>query len=151
MRALLQRVSQARVWVGEEIMGEIDAGLLILLGVTQGDGQEEVAWLAKKAAGLRIFDDERGVMNISARDASLGALVVSQFTLYADMRKGRRPSYLRAAAPPEAAPLVRNFAACLRQEGLAPVAEGRFGATMRVDIQNEGPATFWLDTAELRR
>lgn len=151
MRALLQRVSRARVLVDGTVVGEIGAGLVILLGVRQEDGEAEAAWLARKVAGLRVFDDEAGVMNVSARDAGVGALVVSQFTLYADMRKGRRPSYIRAAAPAQAEPLVRAFAESLRQEGITPVAEGQFGATMRVEIHNEGPATFWLDTAELTR
>ncbi len=151
MRALLQRVSRARVLVDEVVVGEIGAGLAILLGVQHEDSEAEAAWLARKAAGLRVFDDAAGVMNVSAIDAGLGALVVSQFTLYADMRKGRRPSYIRAAAPPQAEPLVRAFAERLRQEGLAPVAEGQFGATMCVEIHNDGPATFWLDTAEFTR
>ena len=151
MRALLQRCREARVRVAGHIVGEIGAGLAILLGVQPEDGEAEAAWLARKAAGLRIFPDEAGVMNVSALDAGLGALVVSQFTLYADMRKGRRPSYIRAAAPPQAEPLVRHFAACLRREGLKPVAEGQFGAAMLVEIHNDGPATFWLDTAELLR
>ena len=150
MRALLQRVSRARVLVADEVRGEIGAGLAILLGVSGEDDAAAAAWLARKVAGLRVFDDEAGVMNVAARDAGAGALVVSQFTLYADMRKGRRPSYIRAAPPPVAEPLVREFAECLRREGLAPVAEGQFGATMRVEIHNEGPATFWLDTAVLR-
>lgn len=149
MRALLQRCREARVRVAGQTVGEIGAGLAILLGVQPEDGETEAAWLARKAAGLRIFADAAGVMNVSALDAGVGALVVSQFTLYADMRKGRRPSYIRAAAPPQAEPLVRHFAACLRQEGLDPVAEGQFGAEMLVEIHNDGPATFWLDTAEL--
>lgn len=151
MRALLQRCRRASVCVDGQVVGEIGAGLMILLGIQREDGQAEAIWLARKVAGLRVFADEEGVMNVSAVDAGCGALVVSQFTLYADMRKGRRPSYIRAAAPPQAEPLVRQFADCLRREGLAPVAEGQFGAEMLVEIHNDGPATFWLDTAELIR
>ncbi|MCY4105185.1 MAG: D-aminoacyl-tRNA deacylase [Chloroflexi bacterium] len=151
MRALLQRCREARVCVAGQAVGEIGAGLMVLLGIQREDGPAEAIWLARKVAGLRVFDDEAGVMNVSAVDAGVGALVVSQFTLYADMRKGRRPSYIRAAAPPQAEPLVRQFAECLRREGLEPVAEGQFGAEMLVEIHNEGPATFWLDTAELIR
>jgi D-tyrosyl-tRNA(Tyr) deacylase len=154
MRALLQRVTRARVTVGGEEVGAIGPGLLVLLGVGHEDGADEAAHLAAKVANLRLFDDAAGAMNRSALDLAaagdpVGVLVVSQFTLYADARKGRRPSYVRAAPPAVAAPLVERFAAAIRALGL-PVAEGRFGAEMAIELVNDGPVTIWLDTAELR-
>jgi D-tyrosyl-tRNA(Tyr) deacylase len=154
MRVLVQRVSRASVTVGDEITGAIDRGLLLLVGVTHGDTAEEADFLAAKTANLRIFEDAAGNMNRSALDLAaageeVGILVVSQFTLYADARKGRRPSFVRAAPPDEAAPLVDRLADELRGLGLT-VGEGRFGAEMAVELVNDGPVTIWLDTAELR-
>ena len=156
MRVLIQRVSRARVTIGGEVVGEIGPGFLLLVGVTHEDGPAEVDLLAAKVANLRVFDDDAGQMNRSALDLladpagiTPGMLVVSQFTLYADARKGHRPSYVRAAPPAQAAPLVDRFAAALRAFGF-PVAEGRFGAEMAVDLTNDGPVTIWLDSAELR-
>ncbi|MEZ4497061.1 MAG: D-aminoacyl-tRNA deacylase [Thermomicrobiales bacterium] len=155
MRALLQRVTRASVTVDGELISEIGTGFLILLGVTQDDTAEEGAFLAGKIANLRVFEDDAGAMNRSALDllgdepADVAMLVVSQFTLYADARKGRRPSFVKAARPEQASPLVDAFADELRALGL-PVKQGVFGAEMKVELLNDGPVTIWLDTAELR-
>ena len=154
MRVLVQRVSRARVMVGAEEVSAIGRGLLLLAGVTHDDTPADAAFLAAKVANLRVFDDAAGQMNRSALDLlasgdEVALLVVSQFTLYANARRGRRPSYTRAAPPGIAAPLVARFAAELRALGL-PVAEGRFGAAMAVELVNDGPVTIWFDTEELR-
>lgn len=148
MRALLQRVSQASVMVEGEIVGEIDGGLLILLGVGQGDGEAQVKALVEKIVNLRIFEDAEGKMNRSLLDVEGQILVVSQFTLYADARKGRRPSYTNAAPPAIAEPLVESFKAGVASYGVK-VAGGVFGAHMQVQLCNDGPVTIWLDSAEL--
>jgi len=148
MRALIQRVSQAAVRVDGKIVGEIGPGLLVLVGVHHNDTVETAEMLARKTAHLRIFEDEQGKMNRSAVELGLSALVVSQFTLYADCRKGRRPSFIDAAPPEHAAPLVEAFAAALRSHGLQ-VATGCFGAHMEVALINDGPVTIWLDSVEL--
>lgn len=135
--------------VDDRVVGEIGPGLLLLVGVTDGDTEEEATFLANKVANLRIFEDEEGKMNRSALELGLSALVVSQFTLYADTRKGRRPSFIRAAAPEVASPLVDYLAQQLRELGLN-VATGEFGAHMHVSLVNDGPVTIWLDTDELR-
>lgn len=145
MRAVIQRVSEARVLVDDQVVGEIGTGLLVLVGVTHGDTEEDAQWLARKVAGLRIFEDEAGKMNRSVQDVGGSVLVVSQFTLYADARKGRRPSFVEAAPPHVAEPLIEAFCRYLREEGV-PVATGRFGATMRVCLCNEGPVTIIVDT-----
>lgn len=152
MRVLAQRVTRARVTVGEETAGEIGPGFLLLVGVTLDDTPAQADLLARKVANLRVFDDADGNLNRSALDLltdgeTVGVLVVSQFTLYADCRKGRRPSFVNAAPPPIAAPLVDRLADGLRALGL-PVATGRFGAEMQVELVNDGPVTIWLDTAE---
>jgi D-tyrosyl-tRNA(Tyr) deacylase len=149
MRAVIQRVSEASVTVDEQVVGQVGRGLLVLLGVGPGDGAAEAALLADKIANMRIFPDEAGRFNRSAIDVGGAALVVSQFTLYADTRRGRRPSFTDAAAPEIAAPLVEAFAAELRTRGLA-VASGVFGAHMRVALVNDGPVTIVLDSATLR-
>ncbi|MBX5445372.1 D-aminoacyl-tRNA deacylase [Sphaerobacter sp.] len=149
MRVLIQRVSEAAVRVDDRVVGEIGPGLLLLVGVTDGDTEAEATFLANKVANLRIFEDEEGKMNRSALELGLSALVVSQFTLYADTRKGRRPSFIRAAAPEVASPLVDRLAQQLRELGLT-VATGEFGAHMHVSLVNDGPVTIWLDTDELR-
>ena len=146
MRALIQRVSQAAVSVDGEAVGRIKRGFLVLLGVTHSDGPREVEWLAKKVAGLRVFDDAEGKMNLALADVGGAVLVVSQFTLYGDARKGRRPDFLQAARPEQAEPLIEQFVAKLKAEGL-PVETGRFRATMEVSLVNDGPVTLWLDTA----
>ena len=148
MRALLQRVSRAEVRAGGERLGAIDRGLLILLGVAPGDDVAVAAALAAKIAGLRIFADEAGLTNLSIREVGGAALVVSQFTLFADARKGRRPSFLGAAGPELGLRLYESFCASLAAAGV-PVERGRFGAEMDVELVNEGPFTIWLDTDEL--
>lgn len=145
MRAVLQRVLQASVAVAGEQVGAIGPGLLVLLGVHRADGEAEADLLARKTAELRIFEDEAGKMNRSVVDAGGAALVVSQFTLLADMRKGRRPSFTDAAPPEQAVPLIARYVAGLRAAGLA-VQEGRFGAEMAVSLINDGPVTIVVDT-----
>ncbi len=149
MRAVVQRVSQASVTVGDEVVGAIGQGLLILLGIGVGDSEAEARLLAEKTANLRIFADEEGRFNRSLLDIGGEALVVSQFTLYADTRRGRRPSFSDAAPPEIAAPLVDVFASELRRLGVA-VSTGRFGAMMRVALVNDGPVTILLDSAIFR-
>lgn len=149
MRIVLQRVKRGSVMVDGEIVGTVEAGFVALVGMTHDDTREIVAALAKKTAGLRVFEDDEGKMNISAVDAGAGILVVSQFTLYADMRKGRRPSFVNAARPEHAEPLVQYYAECLREAGFKHVEQGVFGATMHVEIHNDGPVTIILDSAEL--
>lgn len=144
MRAILQRVSQASVTVEGQVISSIGPGLLILLGVGHGDGEEQAAFLADKIANLRIFEDEAGRINLSVLDVKGAAIVVSQFTLYADTRKGRRPSFTDAALPDMAAPLVERFVELLRAQGV-PTQTGQFGAHMDVEIHNSGPVTIWLE------
>lgn len=149
MRALIQRVREAKVTVGEETTGQIGPGILIFLGVHASDTPEVSAWMAKKCAQLRIFADEDGKMNRSVKDIFGRALVVSQFTLYGDASRGRRPSFTGALAPAQAEPLYEYFVDKLRSLG-PRVATGRFGAMMAVSLVNDGPVTLWLDTATLR-
>lgn len=144
MRALIQRVSKASVSVDGEVVGAIDEGVVVLVGVTHGDTEEEAEWLARKIAGLRIFEDREGKMNVGLLDAGGAALVVPQFTLYADASKGRRPSFVDAAPPEVAGPLVDHFVQALRGHRV-PVEEGVFGAHMVVEIHNDGPVTIMLD------
>src|SRR5688572_2200327 len=144
MRALLQRVSKASVTVEGQIISSIGKGLLILLGVGHGDGEEQAKFLAEKIANLRVFEDEQGKTNLSILDVKGEAIVVSQFTLYADARKGRRPSFIDAALPVVAEPLVGRFAELLVASGV-PTQTGKFGAHMEVEIHNDGPVTIWLE------
>jgi D-tyrosyl-tRNA(Tyr) deacylase len=144
MRALLQRVSKASVTVDEQTISSIGNGLLILLGVGHGDGEEQAKFLADKIANLRVFEDEQGKTNLSILDVKGEAIVVSQFTLYADTRKGRRPSFIDAALPGVAEPLVNRFVELLRGHGV-PTQTGKFGAHMKVEIHNNGPVTIWLE------
>ena len=146
MRAVIQRVSEASVTVAGQVVGRIGPGLLVLLGVGHGDGPAEVTLFAEKIANMRIFADDEGRFNRSVLDVGGEALVVSQFTLYADTRRGRRPSFSGAALPDVAAPLVESFAAALRSRGLS-VATGVFGAHMSVALANDGPVTIVLDSA----
>jgi len=146
MRALIQRVKSGKVSVDGRAVAEIGRGLVILLGVGQGDGEEQAGFLAEKIATLRIFEDGNGKFNLSLLDVKGAALVVSQFTLYADTAKGRRPSFPGAALPDLAAPLVERFAALLSTRGI-PVQTGVFGAHMLVAIENDGPVTIWLEKA----
>lgn len=145
MRAVVQRVKEATVSIEGETVGEIGKGLAILLGVAQGDSEREARYLAEKIAHLRIFANDEGKFNLSALDVGAQALVVSQFTLYGDTRKGRRPSFTSAAPPEVAEPLVDRFIDFLRALGLH-VESGRFGAMMLVNIANDGPVTLILDT-----
>lgn len=149
MRVLVQRVSEAGVDVEGETVGEIGQGVLLLVGVTHDDTQDDAEYMASKVANLRIFEDEEGKLNRSAVDLGLSALVVSQFTLYGNVRKGRRPSFIDAAQPDAASPLVEALASALEEQGLT-VARGQFQAHMNVRLVNDGPVTIWLDTAELR-
>lgn len=144
MRVLIQRVSRASVTVNEETISRIGNGLLILLGIGHDDREEQAAFLAEKTANLRIFEDEQGKTNLSVLDVKGEAIVVSQFTLYADTRKGRRPSFIDAALPEKASPLVDRFVDLLRGHGV-PTQTGRFGAHMQVEILNNGPVTIWLE------
>jgi D-aminoacyl-tRNA deacylase len=147
MRAVLQRVKRAKVTVGEEVAGEIAAGWLVLLGIAPADTQKEVYWLADKIANLRAFADADGKMNLSVQDVRGGVLVVSQFTLYGDCMKGRRPGFTGAAQPAIAEPLYEAFVVALRLLGV-PVATGRFGTDMQVELVNDGPVTFVIDTPQ---
>ena len=151
MRAVIQRVREGRVLVEGETIGEIEHGLVILLGAGHGDGQAEADRLADKIATLRIFPDAEGKTNLSVLDVEGGALVISQFTLYADCRKGRRPSFTRAGKPDIAEPLVDHFAERLRQAGIRRVETGEFGGSMMVEIHNDGPFTIFLDTDDLTK
>lgn len=145
MRAVLQRVSRARVVVGDEAVGGIERGLLVLVGIAPEDSLEQVRWLADKIAGLRLFADADGKMNLSVAEVGGSVLVVSQFTLYGDCRKGRRPSFIGAAAPETAMPLYEGLIDALRARGL-PTATGRFGAMMQVELVNDGPVTLILES-----
>ncbi|MCX5868159.1 MAG: D-aminoacyl-tRNA deacylase [Proteobacteria bacterium] len=145
MKAVLQRVKRASVRVGSETIAQIGPGILVLLGVGAGDGRKDIEYLAEKISGIRIFEDEQGKMNLSVADIGGEMMVVSQFTLYADCRKGKRPSFTEAAPPGEAERLYLEFARLLREKGLK-VAEGRFQARMEVDLVNDGPVTIILDT-----
>jgi D-tyrosyl-tRNA(Tyr) deacylase len=149
MRVLLQRVRRGQVTVDDDITGAIDTGFVALVGVNHDDTEAEADLLAKKTANLRVFEDDDGKMNLSALEVGAGVLVISQFTLYADAKKGRRPSFTHAARPEIAAPLVSYFAERLRAEGIEQVENGVFGAMMLVEIHNDGPVTILLDTAEL--
>ncbi len=148
MRALIQRVSHASVTVDGKVVGQIGHGLLVLLGVGQDDSEVQVKTLADKIVYLRIFGDDEGKMNRSLLDIGGQVLVVSQFTLYADMRRGRRPSFTNAAPPSLAEPLVERFKAAIAAYGLT-VADGIFGAYMEVELINNGPVTIWMDSEEL--
>jgi D-tyrosyl-tRNA(Tyr) deacylase len=145
MRAVVQRVRRARVVIGGEVAGEIGVGLLVLLGVTHADTPEQARWLAEKVVGLRIFCDDEGKMNRDVTEAGGAVLVVSQFTLYGDCRKGRRPSFIDAAPPPVAIPLYEAFVNAAKALGV-PTATGRFGADMQVELVNDGPVTLIVES-----
>lgn len=150
MRVVIQRVSRAAVTVAGEAVASIGRGLLLLVGVADGDGETEAARLALKCAEMRIFTDDEGKFNLSLLDVGGEALVVSQFTLLADTRRGRRPSFVGAAAPEAAEPLVERFVEELRAAGV-PTQTGRFGAKMSVELTNEGPVTILLDSHDFER
>ena len=144
MRALVQRVSRAQVRVGDRVTGSIARGLLILVGFTHSDGEEHLAWMADKLVGLRIFGDAEQKMNLAVADVHGAVLVVSQFTLYGNADKGRRPSFIDAAPPEQAVPLYERFVALLRERGV-PTETGEFGAMMDVELVNDGPVTLWIE------
>lgn len=145
MRALVQRVARARVTVEGRVSGGIERGLLVLLGATHGDGEAQADWLAGKIAGLRVFADAEGRMNLDVREAGGAALVVPQFTLYGDARRGRRPDFTAAARPEHAEPLVERFCAALAAEGVR-IERGVFRAHMEVELVNDGPVTVMIET-----
>ena len=144
MRVLLQRVSRAEVRIAGRVAGRIGAGYCLLVGFTAGDGDDQVQWMAEKVVGLRLFSDDEGKMNRPLAEVGGALLVVSQFTLYGDARKGRRPSFVDAARPEEAIPLYERFVAALRASGVR-VETGEFGAHMEVELVNDGPVTLWLE------
>ena len=145
MRACVQRVTEARVTVDGEVVGQVDRGLLVLLGVAMGDGDTDARWLAEKIAGLRVFEDEAGKMNLSLGDVTGSMLVVSQFTLLGDCRRGRRPSFVDAAQPEEAERLYEVFVDSVRAAGIE-VATGRFRRHMQVNLVNDGPVTLIVES-----
>ncbi len=149
MRVLIQRAKNAAVAIDGKVQGQISHGLVILLGVCEGDTVQDADYLADKCVGLRIFTDEYDKMNLSCADIGGELLIVSQFTLYGDCRKGKRPSFVRAARPETAIPLYEHFIERCKASGL-PVATGTFGADMQVSLTNDGPVTIWMDTAEMR-
>ncbi|MBK6933485.1 MAG: D-tyrosyl-tRNA(Tyr) deacylase [Saprospirales bacterium] len=146
MRVLIQRVSQASVAVNDMKISAIGPGFLILLGIGHDDGLEDIEWLCKKIAALRIFSDDAGLMNRSVQDIGGEFLVVSQFTLHASTKKGNRPSFIRAARPETAIPLYESFEQILARESGRPVRTGEFGADMKVALVNDGPVTIWIDS-----
>lgn len=148
MRAIIQRVSRASVTIDGVVRGKIGTGFVILLGVCQEDTEREAVYLADKCTGLRVFTDENDKMNLSAADVRGGLLVISQFTLYGDCRRGKRPSFVRAARPAQAAALYEKFVDQCRESGLL-VETGEFGADMKVDLTNDGPVTIVMDTDEM--
>lgn len=150
MRVVLQRVRKGSVTVDGQLRGAVDLGYVALVGINQGDTQAEAELLAKKTANLRVFEDAEGKMNLSALDVGGGVLVISQFTLYADTKRGRRPGFTYAAPPEVAAPLVDFFAERLRAEGVQRIEQGVFGAEMQVEIHNNGPVTIILDSDEYK-
>lgn len=149
MRVLIQRVKQARVTVASQIFGEIGPGLLLLIGIALSDDEIILKKMAEKVVNLRIFDDGQGKVNLSALDCGADILVVSQFTLYADAKNGRRPSFTQAAKPEQAEPLIQQWVSVLKQLGIATVATGKFRADMLVELANDGPVTLMLDSDSL--
>ncbi|MFZ0391186.1 MAG: D-aminoacyl-tRNA deacylase [Calditrichia bacterium] len=147
MRAVIQRVSSASVSVESRILSEIKTGMVVLLGVHENDSPDDAEYLADKVAGLRIFEDEQGKMNLSSAQVNGEILAISQFTLYSDTRKGRRPGFSSAARPEKAEPLYENFMTALRERSI-PVHRGQFGAMMRVSINNDGPVTIIIDSED---
>lgn len=146
MRALVQRVAHAQVDVEGKTVGKIDQGLMVLLGITHEDEEKDIQYLVKKLIKLRIFNDEAGKMNLSVEDISGGMLVISQFTLFANSKKGNRPSYIRSAPPDVSIPMYEKFLAHLRSQFAGPVETGEFGAEMKVSLLNDGPVTIMLDS-----
>ena len=151
MKAVLQCCSSGSVTVDGEMKGKVGRGYVILVGINTADTREEARFLAEKCAGLRVFEDQNGKLNLSVKDIGGEVLVISNFTLYADARHGRRPSYINAARPENALPLYEYFVECLRQQGIEKVETGVFGAEMKVDICNHGPVTLVLGTDEIMK
>lgn len=151
MRVVVQRCSRAEVRIEGDVVGQIAKGFVLLVGVTDGDTQSEAEYLAKKVAQMRVFEDAEGKMNLGLKEVDGSILSISQFTLYADCRKGNRPSFIRAARPEVAEPLYAYFNQCLRTEYGLTVETGRFGADMKVDFINDGPVTIILDSQEMGR
>lgn len=146
MRALIQRVSHASVTVSEKVIGRIESGLLILIGIEDSDSDEDIEWLSQKISNIRIFNDNKGKMNKSVVDINGGLLLVSQFTLHAATKKGNRPSFIRAARPEKAIPLYEKFKSQLSIKSGIHVESGEFGAMMKVELLNDGPVTIWIDS-----
>lgn len=146
MRVVLQRVSKASVTIDKKIKSSIGRGYLILLGIESNDNQEDIDWLCRKIRGMRIFNDEAGKMNLSVQDVDGEALVISQFTLHAQSKKGNRPSFIKAARPEQAIPLYETFVKCLEDTLGKVVGTGKFGADMKVELLNDGPVTILLDS-----
>ncbi|MFT3675906.1 MAG: D-aminoacyl-tRNA deacylase [Chitinophagaceae bacterium] len=146
MRVVIQRVSRASVTVDEKVTGAINGGLLVLVGIEDADGPEDLEWLSAKIVQMRIFNDADGVMNLSLQDVNGDLLLVSQFTLHASTKKGNRPSYIQASKPPVAIPLYEQFIARLEKDLGKPIQTGVFGADMKVELINDGPVTIWMDT-----
>ncbi|HLW40267.1 MAG TPA: D-aminoacyl-tRNA deacylase [Brumimicrobium sp.] len=146
MKAVIQRTTKASVEIHQEIVGEIETGLVVLLGIGEDDSEEDVEWLCKKIIGLRIFSDEEGKMNLSIQEVNGSFLVISQFTLHAKTKKGNRPSFIHAAKPELAVPLYEKFKRMLATLSSCPVKSGEFGADMKVELINDGPVTIIIDT-----
>ncbi|MGB2225873.1 MAG: D-aminoacyl-tRNA deacylase [Polaribacter sp.] len=146
MRIVIQRVSEASVTIDQQVAGEIQTGLLVLLGIEDADGQEDIDWLVKKLVNLRIFPDENGVMNTSVKDVDGDVLLISQFTLHASTKKGNRPSYIKAARPEIAIPMYEAFIKSLETSLGKPIQTGEFGADMKVRLLNDGPVTIGIDS-----
>lgn len=146
MRVVIQRVQSANVKIADKVVGEIESGVLVLLGIEDADTKEDIEWLVRKISRIRIFDDVDGVMNLSLVDTEKEALVVSQFTLHASTKKGNRPSYIKAAKPEIAEPMYKKFVMALEKEIGKPVPTGEFGAMMQVSLTNDGPVTIIIDS-----
>lgn len=146
MRVVIQRVSQASVTINGSIRSQIGKGLLVLVGIEDADGEEDLVWLSQKITQIRLFDDENGVMNLSVKDIGGEILLVSQFTLHAATKKGNRPSYIKASKPDIAIPLYEKFIAQISTDLGKPIGTGEFGADMKVALLNDGPVTIWIDS-----
>lgn len=146
MKAVIQRVSNASVTINGEVKSAIELGLLVLLGIEEGDGEDDIKWLSSKIINLRIFNDEAGVMNLSVKETNGNILLVSQFTLYASTKKGNRPSYIKAAKPSIAIPLYENFILQMQLDACKRIYTGEFGADMKINLLNDGPVTIIIDS-----
>lgn len=146
MRVVIQRVQSANVKIADVIVGQIESGVVVLLGIEEADTEEDIQWLIRKISKMRIFDDADGVMNLSLIDTGKQALVVSQFTLHASTKKGNRPSYIKAARPEIAEPMYKRFVLALEKEISKPIPTGEFGAMMQVSLINDGPVTIIIDS-----